>query len=201
MPPLTGVRGAEEARALAVRKRPRVTRVTRARGRGASRVRFRLSLWRLVTSLSGSEARLRRRSRVDSLANRDGTKERGAAQPLRYSGNFFTTHADGTNGSCSTYTSGTSSSSREERERHAPSGPSEPILSDDDTETSNFEEAVSQHSESSESGDDDPALGSGSGDDDSRRALEQRAEMTLTQVSVQIQTVAPMEIMPQSPFL
>lgn len=45
------------------------------------------------------------------------------------------------------------------------SGPSEPILSDDDAEMSDSEEAVSQHSESSESGDDDTGSGFESGGD------------------------------------
>ncbi|GMP69061.1 hypothetical protein CsSME_00028457 [Camellia sinensis var. sinensis] len=45
------------------------------------------------------------------------------------------------------------------------SGPSEPILSDDDTEMSDSKEAVSQHSESFESGDDDTSSGSESGGD------------------------------------
>ena len=39
MPPLTGVHGAEEARAPVVRARLRVTRASRARGRGAPQTR------------------------------------------------------------------------------------------------------------------------------------------------------------------
>ncbi|XP_028070784.1 uncharacterized protein LOC114273212 [Camellia sinensis] len=39
-------------------------------------------------------------------------------------------------------------------------GPSEPILSDDEAETSEAEEVASQHAESSESGDDDTGSGS-----------------------------------------
>lgn len=45
------------------------------------------------------------------------------------------------------------------------SGPSEPILSDEDAETSDSEEASSQHSDSSESGSDDAGLGSENGGD------------------------------------
>ncbi|GMP83393.1 hypothetical protein CsSME_00037322 [Camellia sinensis var. sinensis] len=114
------------------------------------------------------------------------------------------THTDGTSGSCSTCTSSTSSSNRDERERQAPtcgrgrfrgtrdeSNPSEPILSDDDVEMSDSEEAVSQHSESSESGD-DTGLGSESGDD-----------MTPAWVLVQVllQIMKPMKTVPQSPLL
>ncbi|XP_028077299.1 uncharacterized protein LOC114279273 [Camellia sinensis] len=113
----------------------------------------------------------RRRSRADNLPDGDGTEERGVVQPLRYSDS---THIDNTGDNCSTCTG-----SREE-ERQTParsrgrargiqaeSGPSEPILSDDDAETSDFEEGASQHSESSESEDDDAEEGTGakSGDD------------------------------------
>ncbi|GMP27647.1 hypothetical protein CsSME_00003542 [Camellia sinensis var. sinensis] len=50
------------------------------------------------------------------------------------------------------------------RSARAESGPSKPILSKDDTVTSEAEEATSQHAESSQSGDDNADSGSASGD-------------------------------------
>ncbi|GMP26358.1 hypothetical protein CsSME_00002828 [Camellia sinensis var. sinensis] len=58
------------------------------------------------------------------------------------------------------------------RSAQAESGPLEPILSDDDNETSETEEAVGQHTESSESGDDDTGSGSVSGDADAEEGSE-----------------------------
>ncbi|XP_028061250.1 uncharacterized protein LOC114264755 [Camellia sinensis] len=79
---------------------------------------------------------------------------------------------------CASRTNSASFDSRK-RERQAPvrsrgrargtraeSGPSEPILSDNDAETSEAREAGSQHFESSESGDNDAGSGSESGDAD-----------------------------------
>ncbi|XP_028078521.1 uncharacterized protein LOC114280335 [Camellia sinensis] len=55
------------------------------------------------------------------------------------------------------------------------SGPSEPILSDDDAETSKTEEAASQHSESSESRDDNVGSGSESGDTEADKGSEAKS--------------------------
>ncbi|GMP69064.1 hypothetical protein CsSME_00028460 [Camellia sinensis var. sinensis] len=144
MPPLTGVRGDEEAGAPAARVRRKVTRASRAHGRRASRAyqipielaaaghelvgaRGSTSIPPMLIAPAGavvlapaiSPPTTRRRERKILICGRGrarGTRDR--------------------------------------------SGPSEPILSDDDAEMSDSKEAASQHSESSESGDDDTGSGS-----------------------------------------
>ncbi|GMQ08838.1 hypothetical protein CsSME_00052403 [Camellia sinensis var. sinensis] len=114
--------------------------------------RSRLSLQRLRMSLLGFEAQLRvhmERSQVDSFLDGYGTDEGDVARSLWYPVPPPKAGMRGKN-----------------RGTRGQSNPPEPILSDVDAETSDSKEATSQHSESSESGDDDTGSGSESGGND-----------------------------------
>ncbi|GMP94382.1 hypothetical protein CsSME_00043854 [Camellia sinensis var. sinensis] len=121
--------------------------------------RSRSSLQRVVASFPEFRVCLgvhEGRSQVDSLLDGHGTEEGDTARSPRHSDNFFH-YTNCTDGDSSTSTGSTSSSSRgrgRDRGTWGQSSSPEPILSDDNTETSDSEEAVSQHSKSSESGDD-----------------------------------------------
>ncbi|GMP99157.1 hypothetical protein CsSME_00046744 [Camellia sinensis var. sinensis] len=81
------------------------------------------------------------------------------------------------------------------------SGSSEPILSDDDAETSGSEEVVSPQSESPEIGGDDIGLGSESGDADIEAGSETESRDGTSSDSGLNSDSGANETVPQSPFL
>ncbi|XP_028060208.1 uncharacterized protein LOC114263818 [Camellia sinensis] len=157
IPHLTGAHGGERARALAAREMHRETKVTRAH--------------MFIPNIGHPNAFAsihrvhREHSRADSHLDAHGTEEGDAARSLRHPDSTYT---DGSGSDSSASTGSTPSSSREERERdrgtRGRTSPPEPILSDDNAETSDSGEAVSRHSKSSESRDDGASSSFESGD-------------------------------------
>ncbi|GMP69062.1 hypothetical protein CsSME_00028458 [Camellia sinensis var. sinensis] len=171
MPPLTGVPGDEEAGAPAARARRKVTRASRACGRRASRAGRRADWLELPTMLTcWRHTRKAYQIPIElAVAGHELVGVQGSTSippmPMVPAGAAALAPAISPPAAGRRDTKIPTCGRGRARGTRDRSGPSEPILSDDDTEMSDSKEAASQHSESSESADDDTGSGSESGGD------------------------------------